>query len=647
MRKAEPISPTVPAVVNMPAWQCGWTWLGVVLLGLLLGVAYHNTLSVPFVLDDDDSILNNPSIQSWSTSLFPPPQSGATVSGRPLLNLSLAVNYHLNGTEVAGYHVGNLLIHFLASVCLFGLVRRTLSRLSPSEPMARATIWAGFVAALWALHPLQTESVTYIIQRAESLTGLCYLFTLYAFVRGVEGKSTGWLVGSWLACLAGMGAKEVMATVPVVVFLYDRTFFSGSFGGAWRERRNFYLALASCWLFLLALIFVSGARGDTVGHGGVAWWEYALTQSVGVVGYFLKAVFPTNLVFDYGIVVEKRVLVIAVSLLLVGTAVVVSAILQWRGRRVGFLGAAFFIILAPSSSVVAVATQTLAEHRMYLPLAAIAVGVVMLVRRFAGRAAFGLLSIMVVALIIGTVNRNRDYRSAQVLWEDTVAKVPYNTRALTCLAVEYLRAGKIDDALVCLSKASKNSQNEPSVRANYGLALLRKSLHQETDDSGQVKNDRVAQNLNGLPPADLALVNKGLGELRASVQLRPSNAPSLALILVERAGRALKNGYFEAAEIIYIEAVKLAPENTEALYYLGGMTAMAGRDAEAIGYYERLLRLVQPTAQQLANLGALYARNGQYREALERTQRALAIDPGYDAARQNLVRIQAALGKPE
>jgi Flp pilus assembly protein TadD len=253
---------------------------------------------------------------------------------------------------------------------------------------------------------------------------------------------------------------------------------------------------------------------------------------------------------------------------------------------------------------------------------------------------------MVVGLTIGTLNRNRDYRTAQALWEDTVAKVPYNTRALTCLAVEYLRAGKIDEALVCLAKASENSQNEPSVRANYGLALLRKGLHQETDDPNQGKDVDVEGSSKRLPLAEATLVSKGLDELRASVQLRPSNAHSLALILAERAKRAFGNGYVEAAEILYSEAVKLDPENAEALYYLGGIVAMAGRDAEAIGYYERLLHLVPPTAQQLTNLGALYARNGKYREALERTQQALTIDPGYESARQNLVKIQAALGNP-
>jgi hypothetical protein len=151
-------------------WDRGWiTLLGVALLAGCLYGAYHNTFAVPYLLDDPDSIEKNVSIRSFATAFFPPANSGITVSGRPLLNLSLAINYRLGGTELWGYHLGNLLIHFGAALALFGVVRRTLRLPSMRERYGQqATLLAWFSAALWALHPLQTESVTYIIQRAES-----------------------------------------------------------------------------------------------------------------------------------------------------------------------------------------------------------------------------------------------------------------------------------------------------------------------------------------------------------------------------------------------------------------------------------------------------------------------------------------------
>ena len=161
--------------------------------------AYGRTFSVPLVFDDLFSIAHNATIRHWSTALRPPLES--TSSGRPILNLSLALNYALSGTAVWSYHALNLLIHVLAGLTLFGIVRRTLlgwsalslTRLATSFAEKRVgdnalhpTIVAFCAALLWSLHPLQTEAVTYIVQRAESLMGLFYLLTIYCFVRFAE-----------------------------------------------------------------------------------------------------------------------------------------------------------------------------------------------------------------------------------------------------------------------------------------------------------------------------------------------------------------------------------------------------------------------------------------------------------------------------
>jgi hypothetical protein len=146
--------------------------------------AYSRTLSVPLLLDDDFSISNNPSIQHLVTAFWPPAK--ATVSGRPVLNFSLAINYAVSGTAVWSYHAANLAIHILASFALFGILRRTLA-----ARKARAFSMVALSASLlWALHPLLTESVTYIVQRAESLMGLFYLLTLYCFIRGTEASGS-------------------------------------------------------------------------------------------------------------------------------------------------------------------------------------------------------------------------------------------------------------------------------------------------------------------------------------------------------------------------------------------------------------------------------------------------------------------------
>ena len=164
---------------------------------------------------------------------------GATVGGRPLLHVSLALNHALSGPAVWSYHAANLVIHVLAALALFGVARRTLQR-TPLAPQAFPAAW--FTALLWTLHPLQTESVTYVVQRAESLCGLLYLAALYGFIRGSgsgsDRRGRAWLAASVAAAWLGAATKEVMATAPLLILLHDRAFVAGSFRAAWRARRG-------------------------------------------------------------------------------------------------------------------------------------------------------------------------------------------------------------------------------------------------------------------------------------------------------------------------------------------------------------------------------------------------------------------------
>ena len=213
-------------------------------LVLLTLAAYSNSFSGVFVFDDLSSIAENPTIrQLWPIGQCPPPcrlshSLNQQIHGRPLLNLSFAVNYALGGLAVVGYHALNLAVNLANALLLFGLLRRTFALPVLREKFGDHALALAFaIALLWAVHPLQSASVTYIVQRAESLVSLFYLLTLYCMVRGVEsGKPAGWYAGAVLACLLGMSTKEVMVTAPVVVLLYDWMFLAGSLTEALRRR---------------------------------------------------------------------------------------------------------------------------------------------------------------------------------------------------------------------------------------------------------------------------------------------------------------------------------------------------------------------------------------------------------------------------
>ncbi len=407
-------------------------------------LAYCNIFQAPFVLDDLPSIAGNPTIRSWDTALTPPVTS--STHGRPVLNLSFALNYIISAGRVWSYHLVNLLIHLANALLLYTIVRRTVAgRATPTDPgaaaeaSAPATYIAGSVALLWAVHPLVTSAVTYTVQRAESLAGLFLLVTLYSFMRFVsdDGRHrTFFGVLSIASCFLGMATKEVMVVAPVMVCLYDRTFVAGSFAAALRRRR-YYLSLVACWVPLAILVLNTHGRGGTAGFGaGVSAWGYAVTQAPAIAHYIRLVFWPYPLIFYYGTYIVSAPLRVIPQALLVFVLLAGTLWALRRRPKLGFLGAAFFLLLAPSSSVVPVITETVAEHRMYLALVPVIVLLVVgLYSRFP-RAAPGVSLVLAGGLAVLTFSRNASYESALRLWTATVAADPGNPWAHNNRGVE-------------------------------------------------------------------------------------------------------------------------------------------------------------------------------------------------------------------
>jgi tetratricopeptide (TPR) repeat protein len=442
--------------------------IAVAVLVVLGAAAYANALKTPFVFDDDGSIAENPSIRRlWPLSEVLFGGTYATVVGRPVLNLSLAVNYALGGTEVLGYHLFNVAVHLLAGLALFGVVRRTLlAPLAPARFAGLATDVAFAVAAVWTLHPLQTESVTYIVQRAESLAGLLVLVCLYCAIRGgVSPRGGRWSVAAVAACLVAAGTKETAAAAPLLVLLHDRAFVAGSFREALRRRPRLYAGLAASWIVLAALVASSQGRAGTAGFSDqVSPWWYAASQPGAICEYLRLCVWPHPLIFDRGVPLVVGAAEVVPYALAVAVLVAATIYALLRRPQVGFVGAWFFLILAPTSSFVPLITQTEAEHRMYLPLAAVVVLVVVAVdaavatvrprladasvfRRIVDNAPAAALAVAVFGFAWGTHRRNETYRSAYVLWKQTAERNPSNERAQLNFAVQLSRAGDARGAI--------------------------------------------------------------------------------------------------------------------------------------------------------------------------------------------------------
>lgn len=610
--------PSRPADAGIRASPSPWrgNLVRALMIALAVGCVYLNTLSAPFVFDDLPSVVDNPSIRSLANVgrvLSPPSGEGVTVEGRPLVNLSLAVNYAFGGKSVGGYHALNIAIHIACALLLFGIVRRTLMLLrgSGSLPQARATALA--VALLWALHPLQTESVTYVVQRAESQMALFYLATLYCFIRGAAAaRSASWFSAALFFALAGMATKEVMVTVPVIVFLYDRTFVSGTFCAAWRRHRPLHLGLAATWVLLAVLVLRAGDRGGTIGAAaGVSPWEYGLSQSRALIHYLKLAAWPHPLIFDYGpdfVSFSQAAPFGILDLLLLGFTV---AALR-TAPPVGFVGAWFFLILAPTTSFVGGTRQMLAEHRMYLSLAAPVVFGVVGVRALLGRRTLVAGAGFAAALGLIAVARNSDYRDELVLYRDTVAKRPSNPFARYNLGKVLAERGRFAEAII---------QDREAVRLRPGLASARNNLGKALADAGQIA--------------------EAIAEYQAAVRLAPNYAKAhynLGLAWLALGRKAEARDEFQ-------EAARLNPADVAARDNWGAVLLDAG-DLDGAAEQFRLVLAADPmVAEAHCNLGTIYLVQGRFDDAIRELSRAIQLSPTLTIANERLAAARQKAGE--
>jgi tetratricopeptide (TPR) repeat protein len=559
-------------------FQVSWRrWAPWVILAVTL-LVYLSSFQGVFILDDLSAIRQNQTIRRlWPLSIPLSPPMQTSVSGRPILNLTFAMNYAVSGLRVWSYHLANLLIHAAAALLLYGIVRHTL--LSPplrGRYEIHADLLATMSALIWAVHPLQTESVTYIVQRSESLAGLFYFSALYSAIRGSGSeKSNLWSAAAIVLCALGIGTKELVATAPVVILLYDSMFQSGSLKKALSARKILYLGLGFAWLLLP---FVSlGARSGSAGFGAPGYGPiaYFLTQ-LGVITHYLRLSFwPHPLVMDYAWQIEKNPVAIILPGILLGVLVFLTVRAFFKKSPVGFFGAWFFLILAPTSSILPIHMEVAAERRMYLPLAAVVVLVILLFdysldqlerKRISFRSwktpiftIFASLCVIILSLL--TMSRNRDYRDPERMWNLVLKEQPHNSRACLNLGMLYLERGRKQDAIVQYEKALEFPQ-EP-----LDIAFLHANLAHLMLDKGNF--------------------DKAWKHFEESMRASPTNEAFMVNFGIDLG----RKGRIKEAEAVFRRALALHPNNGMIHYYLGRILELEGRIQEAMQSYNEAMKL--------------------------------------------------------
>jgi Flp pilus assembly protein TadD len=449
-----------------------------VLLGFF---AYAGSLNSPFVFDDFGNIGQNPAVQSFDIA-----QWFSGVASRRVLIFTFALNYAWGGLNTFGYHVTNLAIHIAAAIVLWRLLLGILrhDRVLGDDPAVNTLAW--FTAAAWLVHPLQTESVTYLVQRAESLMGLFFLVTLWCVLRGaMSERAWPWYVVAVISTWLGMGVKEVMVTVLPVVLVMDHLLTNDS----WRERLKrrgwlylgMMLALAS-YLRPVSNIVAGGSTTAGFGLETHSGWQHLLSEPQAILLYLRLSVWPWPQCFDYNLPAVTEFSQAALPGLVVLSLLTLGVVGLYRRKIWALPVLAFFLVLAPTSSFVPI-MDIAAEHRMYLPLACVLslliVGGYLGLRQLLQRAghvrwqsliATALALIVLVTLATSTIARNHTYKNELVLWADVVRTRPDSSRAHNNLGAALLERDELDLAESHLRRALELAPPRDHQSIQYNLA---------------------------------------------------------------------------------------------------------------------------------------------------------------------------------
>jgi len=626
-------------------------WLVALAIALSCAVVFSNTLYNTFALDDQFRVVNNPGIQHFWPPWrhFADPRTMSTLDRitqyRPLLPLTLSINYALGGDDVVGYHVGNLLLQIIASVLAFGLCVELLrhwsgTELAPSQVLAQA----GFAALLFAIHPVSAIVVNYISARDLLLMQVFFLAMLltYARMRRRGETAARWAVVLGLLALSLL-AKTNLVIAPLLLIAFDLILARSSLTDrrVWLRAALVASVVAAFFLFTRFALGFSDLQQILQPNGSPL--DYGLTQArLHLFHYFVHFwwPFPIRLLpdTDPGRLTDYRVWL---GLLFILS----STVFAWRYRRaapiVAFCAIAYWILMIPESSIVPY-YQEAVDYRPYAGsifffLAVVSLLVVVVGARLAsvGLGAF--------AVYVGAASfaANAHWRTAESLWSHSV------------------RYG--GDPIAHLNLAmSISDRHDPRVREQLEEALRLEPRY-------------------ALAHIDLCLLQLELGETEAglqhceyAIQLAPSWPESHYWLAVayRRAGRAADAAPESA------RAVQLDPANSEYLYeaaldaqvvhdwarslslaealrqrdpsykeigfFSGVALQMLGRDAEALQTYREFLRAHPDHAQANFNMGYAFVKLGRCADALPYLEHTLVLQPTYAEARQLLEYCRAA-----
>ena len=604
---------TAPRGPQTPADSQLQLWKALALLCGLVVLAYANSFSTGWHFDDETNITDNSYIQM--RSLGPSSLWRAMVQdrkqNRPFSNLSFALNYYFNGYQIRGYHLVNLGLHLLASLAAFLGLRFTFRRAGLPEDRRDPAALAA--AALWAVHPIQTQAVTYIVQRQTLMASAFMLGAFLAYFAGREAQAQrrkyllyGLATLSWIAAV---GSKEIALVTPALVLIYEFYFFQ-NFSLDFLRRRRLALLLGLILISLFLAIYVRPAMWQELNAGyqlhSFTWGQRLLTEPRVLIQYLGLILWPllSRLSLEHDPALSTSLFspwTTCPALLL--WALLLAAAIRYARRHpllslalLWYLGNLFL-----ESSILPL--DLMFEHRLYLPSLALIAPLAAAPFLYLPRRRWARFSIAVIALLflLGTRARNEVWLTDFSLYKDCVYKAPRQARAFYNLGLMYSMKGDTHRALGLYSKALELNPNFADALINRGATYFK---------------------LDQPEPA--------LADFNRALELSPKNAGGF----LNRGFLRYAQGRNDLALADYAKALEFKPDQAEVYNYRAVIYKEQGQWELALADFNQALRL-EPTAEAYFNRGVIYLKQGQLDRAILDFNLALGINPNYPKAYLN------------
>jgi tetratricopeptide (TPR) repeat protein len=613
---------------------------------------YSNTLSSPFTFDDMSRIVENRHIRLSQFSLYDVFEAGFKSSkSRPFAYISFALNYYFHQYDLRGYHVVNIIIHILSGFFLYLFLNATLKICSPRYRSSYPELIAVSAALLWLVHPVQTQSVTYIVQRMNSMASMFFILAFWLYVRGRLVGDTHrkwlWYTGAIITWLLSLGSKQTGVVLPFLVFLYEWYFFQ-NLSKDWLKRRLKLVLGITVLLVLIALIytdfdpFAKLNRLNDFSKNEFTVAQRALTQ-LRVVTYYISLLFyprPSRLNLDYDFPLSYSLfnpLTTLLSLVIIIALFLLGIYLAKKERLISFCIFWFLANLVLESSVIPLAI--IFEHRLYLPSMLVCLAVVILLYRFIKPAwlPVGVCCALVAFGSYWTFERNKVWRTDISLWTDCVKKSPNKARPYLNLGKAQAEQDMLDEALLNYQTALRIDPNY--VEAHYNLGTLLQ-LQGKTNEAIEhflktiELNPKYAKAYNNLGVMLLKLgkTEEALKNFRQALQIDPNFADAHINM-----GAALsKLDELSEAVVQFNQALQIDSNLPEAQFQLGATLIKQGRIEQGINHIQKALQMDPDYAEAHNNLGAELLRQGKIDEALEHFNAALRTNPDIAEAHNNI-----------